>query len=136
MGRRRAVRRELRVPRQPRALALYRRHAGGEKVDGGGVILPSPEGRGQKKLRRLFLLPRREVAVEALALVRHLNEQLAGREAHAVFLFQAAAEFDEFLRAYPIDPRQRAAGKRREAEAEDGADIGLAHVGEHLFLEA
>ena len=37
MGRRRAVRRVRRVPRQPRALALYRRHAGGEAADGRGV---------------------------------------------------------------------------------------------------
>ena len=37
MGRRGAVRRELRVPRQPRALALHRRDAGGEAADRGGV---------------------------------------------------------------------------------------------------
>ncbi len=37
MGRRRAVRRELRVFGQPRALALYRRHPRGEAADGGDV---------------------------------------------------------------------------------------------------
>ena len=40
MGRRGAVRRELRVSGQPRALALHRRHARGEAADGGGVALP------------------------------------------------------------------------------------------------
>ena len=45
MGRRRAVRRELRVSGQPRALALYRRHPRGEKVDGGGVAAASAHSR-------------------------------------------------------------------------------------------
>ena len=37
VGRRRAVRRVVRVPGEPPALALHRRHAGGEAIDGGGV---------------------------------------------------------------------------------------------------
>src|SRR5258708_5113555 len=37
VGRRRAVRRVVRVSRQSRALALYRHHAGGEAIDGGHV---------------------------------------------------------------------------------------------------
>ena len=37
MGRRRAVRRELRVFREPRALALYRHHPRGEAADDRGV---------------------------------------------------------------------------------------------------
>ena len=47
MGRRGAVRRELRLPGQPRALALHRRHAGGEEADGGGVgtvVVPAKAG--------------------------------------------------------------------------------------------
>src|SRR5450830_761881 len=38
MGRRGAIRRELRVPRQPRTLALYRRDARGEAAHRGGLI--------------------------------------------------------------------------------------------------
>src|SRR5687767_5407337 len=38
MGRRGAVRRELRVSRQPRPLALHRRDARGEAADGGGEL--------------------------------------------------------------------------------------------------
>ena len=38
MGRRRAVRRIVRLPGQPRALALHRRHARGEAADRGGVM--------------------------------------------------------------------------------------------------
>ena len=54
----------------------------------------------------------------------------------AVFLLQPLAQLDEALRAHHVDVGQRAAGERREAEAEDRADIGLAHVGDDALLDA
>src|SRR5579872_4583745 len=90
----------------------------------------------RRALRRFFLLLRREALVEALVVRGEIEQKLVGRKARAVFLLELAAERDERLRPHHVDPRQRAAGERREAEPEDGADIGLAHVGEHLFLEA
>ena len=77
------------------------------------------------RLRRRQLL-RREAAVEGLALRRHLDQQLRRREARAVFGLELVAQLDELLRAHEVDVGQRAAGERREAEAEDRADIGLA----------
>ena len=53
----------------------------------------------------------------------------------AVFLLQPLAQLDEALRPHHVDIGQRAAGERREAEAEDRADIGLAHVGDDALLE-
>ncbi|GCC45086.1 hypothetical protein chiPu_0029517, partial [Chiloscyllium punctatum] len=78
----------------------------------------------RRRLRRLLL--RREAAVEGFALGGHLLEQLRRREARAVFLLEGVAERDEVLRAHEVNVGQRPASERREAEAEDRADIGLA----------
>jgi hypothetical protein len=74
-------------------------------------------------------------AVEGLALGGHLLEQLRRREARAVFLLEGVAERDEVLGAHEVDVGQRAAGERREAEAEDRADVRLAHVGDDVILD-
>src|SRR5665213_4243297 len=76
-------------------------------------------------LRHLFLLRRREAAVEAFVVLGHVEKKLGRREALAVFLFQLLTQRDEFLRPHHVDVRQRAARIRRKAEAEDGADIGF-----------
>src|ERR1041385_8789471 len=86
-------------------------------------------------LCRLLLPLRREARIEALALLRHFDELLVRLEALAVFLRELLAERDELLYAHHVDVAQRAARVGRIAEPEDRADIGLAHVGEHAFLE-
>src|SRR5271170_4246132 len=77
----------------------------------------------------------REAAIERFALFRHFVQQLGRLEAVAVALGKAVAKFDERLCAHAVDVRHRAAGERREAEAKDRADVGLAHVGDHAFLD-
>ena len=49
-------------PGQPRALALYRRHAGGEEADGGGVNSPHPEAARSAASGRGILGPMIEIA--------------------------------------------------------------------------
>src|SRR6185312_16895038 len=95
----------------------------------------SPQA-GIGKSRRRFLLSAAEALVEAFVRVGEIEQQTVGREALAVALLEQAAEIDEFARAHHVDPRERAAGIGREAEAEDRADIRLAHVGQNLLLEA
>src|SRR3974390_347 len=97
---------------------------------------PLSRGRAKKLLCRLFLLRRSEAAVEGLVLIGHLDQQLVGRKARAVFLLQVAAQRNELPGAHHVDVGESAAGKRRKAEAEDGANIGLAHVGQDFLLEA
>ena len=46
---------------------------------------------------------------------------------------QSVAQCDEDLYAHAVDIGQGPAGERREAKAEDRADIGLARVGDHMF---
>ena len=45
------------------------------------------------------------------------------------------AQRDEILRAHEVDIGQRAAGEGGKAEAEDRADIGLAHIGDDVILD-
>src|SRR5437879_2620429 len=92
-----------------------------------GRPLRSRQGEAGLRRRGRQLL-RREAAVEGLAFGCHLLQQFRRGEARAVFGFQLVAELDEFFRAHEVDIGQRAAGERREAEAEDRADIGLARV--------
>src|SRR3954453_21980390 len=94
-----------------------------------------PPPLAEKELGGLFLLRRRETPIEGLALLGHINEQLRRRKARAVFFLELLAEVDEGLRAHHVDVGQRAAGVRRKTEAEDRADVGLAHVGDDLLLE-
>src|SRR4029077_13819439 len=86
--------------------------------------------------RRLLLPLRREARIEALALFRHLDEQFVRRKTLGVFLREAFAQRDEFLRTHHVDVAERSPGIRRIAEPEDRTDIGLAYVREHAFLEA
>src|SRR5262247_2143517 len=86
-------------------------------------------------LRRLPAAGRREAAIERLVLGGHLGEELGGPEARTVLLLQRLAQLDEALGAHHVDVAQGPAGEGREAEAEDGADVALAYVGEHALLE-
>src|ERR1043165_2297237 len=90
----------------------------------------------QGRLRRLLLPLRGKARIEALALLRHLDEQLVRLEALAVFLRELLAQRDELFHAHHVDVAERTTGVRRIAEAEDRADVRLAHVGEHALLEA
>ena len=65
-----------------------------------------------------------------------LEQQLVAAQSARRISSPACGTIDEILRAHHVDVGQRAAGERRKAEAEDRADIGLAHVGEHVLLEA
>src|ERR1700677_3167732 len=87
-------------------------------------------------MRSRRLLFRRVLAVEALALGRHLPQAAARREARTVLAGEFLRPCDERLRAHAVDQRDRAAGERREAEAEDRADVGLAGVGDDALLHA
>ena len=60
---------------------------------------------------------------------------LGGSKRAPYFFSSLLAQLDELLRAHHVDVGQRAAGVRRKAAAEDRADVGLAHVGDHLLLE-
>src|ERR1700676_5251603 len=91
--------------------------------------LPRQSGRGRRRTLRRRQLLRREAAVERLALRRHLLQEFRRGEARAVFGLELVAQRDEILRPHEVDIGQRAAGKRRKAEAEDRTDIGFAHVG-------
>src|ERR1700743_853109 len=81
------------------------------------------------------LLSGREASIEAFALLCHVEKQLGGGKALAIFLLQALAERDEVLRPHHVEESQRAPGERREAPAEDRADVGLANVGDDALLE-
>src|SRR6187399_2558073 len=67
-------------------------------------------------LRRRLL--RREAPIESLALGSHVFQKLRRSEARAVFGFELVTELDELPGAHEVDIGQRAAGERREAEAE------------------
>ena len=77
-----------------------------------------------------------EAAVEAVAFGGHVDEQRRRRKPWPARRFEAPALFDECLRPHHVDVGQRTARERREAEAQDRADVSLAHVGQHALLEA
>ena len=88
------------------------------------------------RLRRRLLL-RREAAVEGLALGRPCRSAACGGVKRGPYLASSlSAQLDEVLGAHAVDVGQRAAGERREAEAEDRADIGLAQVGDDALLDS
>src|SRR5947207_14512526 len=106
----------MQVPAQKGARPYTRVGKSGSQQTGGRtrpVRPPNPSGSG-----RGAFAPRREPAIEALALAGHFDEQLRGLEAGAVFFFQRPAELDEFLDADHVDPRLRAARVRCKAEAQ------------------
>src|SRR5881227_3538493 len=74
-------------------------------------------------------------AIKSLARFRHVDEQAGRRETVAVLLGELVAEQNEIADAHSVDIAQRAAGIRCKAEAEDRADIRLARIGDHPFLE-
>ena len=53
-----------------------------------------------------------------------------------MLLFEPPAQIDEALGAHHVDVGKGAARERREAEAEDRAHVGLAHVGDDALLDA
>ena len=94
-------------------------------------------GRSQRIVAYAACLLRREPAVEGLALRRHVAQQLAAASKRGpYFACELVAQLDEGLRAHAVDVGERAAGERREAEAEDRADIGLARIGDDALLHA
>src|SRR5262245_58227662 len=86
--------------------------------------------------RRFFVSPGRKQLVETLAFGRDLDQERRRFEALAVFRFKLAALLNESLRAHHVDIAERAARIGRKTEAQNRADVGLAHVGEHMFLKA
>src|SRR6186713_2569582 len=75
---------------------------------------PRPPGESGRltmriQLRRRLLPLRCKACIEALALGRHLDEQLVGGKACAVFLLQPLAQLDELLRAHHVDVGERPA---------------------------
>src|SRR5688572_28288998 len=88
----------------------------------------------RRDLRRRLALVRREALVEGLAVLGHVEQQLGRLEALAELLLEALAQLDELLSAHHVDIGERAARERREAEAEDRADVGLAHVRDDAIL--
>src|SRR4051812_9683413 len=96
-----------------------------------GLSYFSSRLRFRESRRRLF---RREAAVEGFSLRGHLLEELRRGEARAVFRFQLVAKLDELLGTHEVDVGQRATGERREAEAEDRADIRLTRIGDDVVL--
>ena len=68
---------------------------------------------------------------------RHVDEQLRrAQSAPRMSVSSRRHSSTKRLRPHHVDVGERAAGERRKAEAEDRADIGLAHVGEHALLDA
>src|SRR6516164_9241419 len=109
---------------EPDAVVLRIRICGGE--DGNTLIYPALQG-----CRR----PGQEAAVEGVALRGHVGEKVARREAQAVLAFEPFAQIDEAPRPRHVDVGQGPAGERREAEAEDRADIRLADIGDDALLD-
>src|SRR5215831_7217177 len=87
-------------------------------------------------LRRLLAPPRRKPAVETFIPRCHVDEQLRRRKTRTMLRGKPLAQRHKALRSHHVDIGQGAARKWREAETQDRADIGLAYVGEHVFLEA
>src|SRR5271163_926083 len=86
--------------------------------------------------RRFPAMARGEAAIESLVLRRHAQQQLRWRKARPMPGGELFTHGDEADGTHHVDIGQGAAGERREAEAEDRADIGLADVGEDALLEA
>ena len=74
-------------------------------------------------------------AIKRLAVRRHFAQQGRRRETRAMPGGQCVAQFDEGLYAHAVDIGQGPAGERREAKAEDRADIGLARVGDDMLRD-
>src|SRR5262249_29784410 len=85
---------------------------------------------------RLFVAAGREPPVEALALGRHIEEELRRFEALAVFRLEVATLLDELPYPHHAYVAQRAARNGPETETEDRTDVGLAPVREHMLLQA
>src|SRR4051794_32493008 len=81
-------------------------------------------------------LPGLSLAVERAAGSSHLDQDLGRREAVTVLGPQPLTQLDEGLGAHEIDVAGSTARVGRESEAEDRADIRLARVGDHAFLDA
>ena len=74
--------------------------------------------------------------VELLASSGHVLKHLAGGERDAVSLLVLLHDVDHFGCAHPVDKSERAAAHRREAEAENGADVSLQRSLEDAVLQA
>ena len=76
------------------------------------------------------------MAVERIAGLGHVEQERTRLEAFAAGCGEIVAKIDKGLGPHAVDIGNGAAGERRKAEAENGADIGLAHVGDDLLLDA
>ena len=81
----------------------------------------TPRGRGRRSGRRT-VSPLRGHA---------RSSSCAGAKRGPQDASSVPAQLDERLRAHHVDVGQRAARIGRKAEAQDRADVGLAHVGQH-----
>src|SRR5688572_24881384 len=75
-------------------------------------------------------------SAQRLAPGRLVAQELWRREALAVLLRQLVRARDEFLDADRVDELRGAAGPGREADAEDGADVGIVRGRQHALLQA
>jgi len=75
-----------------------------------------------------------EALVEGLALLCHIDQQSRCLELLAIFARQHLAHVDKGLRPHGVDVAQCTTGVGRKPEAQDGADIGLARIGDDAFF--
>mmetsp|Transcript_128 Transcript_128/g.504 ORF Transcript_128/g.504 Transcript_128/m.504 type:complete len:351 (-) Transcript_128:1343-2395(-) len=76
------------------------------------------------------------LGVELLARLCVVLEQLAGFEAVAVLLHELFHFVDVHLRPHRVEELERAAVKRREPDAEDGADVAVRRRADDAVFEA
>src|SRR5262249_13225109 len=74
--------------------------------------------------------------IEAFSFARELHEERRGRETRAEALLERPRAADDFVGADDVDVAERAATERREADAEDRADVAVAWRAEDAFVEA
>jgi hypothetical protein len=75
-------------------------------------------------------------AIESFAILGHVFQELVGLKAGAVFFGEALSFGDKSGDANTIHEADCAAGIGREAPAKDGADVGVARIGQHAFFKA
>src|SRR5690348_10251503 len=99
-----------------------------------GYLLPAMYG----SARALWSgdLAAREAAVKTGAGCRHFAQQTIRLKTIAMFFGKRFALRNESRGAQVVDHRQRPAGERRKAPAQDGADIAIARISDHVLFVA
>src|SRR5689334_8323167 len=77
-----------------------------------------------------------DLAVEALALASHLDEQRRRLEARAEALLERARSPQHFRSAEDVHVAERTAAKGREADAEDRSDVAVPRAPQDALVEA